>query len=239
MLTFEWDQRFTITECLNHAFFNDYRTIIENTRISYPLQELKHYPYEIKSCIERKWMAMAVTEIFNNRTHLQWYSHRALFQAMDLFDRYISVMFKHTEIPKNAVESNLKGLLHDKFNADLRFMTCLYLCIKYFSSIHCPIPFESIVSKNFRTKDAKLIADQFESSFIKNCLEYDIYQSTIYEAADAFNDRLDDTEIRNLIILYSTNESFSGYTPLELYNYYRSSLRNKGIEVLSEPINIK
>jgi hypothetical protein len=155
---------------------------------------------------------------------------------MDLFDRYLSVMFKHTEIPKHALESNLKGFIHDKFGADLRFMTCIYLSIKYFSSIHYPISYDSIVASAFRTKEAKLIADQFESSFIKNCLEYDIYQDTIYEVADAFGDKLEETDIRNLIILYSSNNSFNGMTATALYTYYRNNLRTQGLDSLSKPI---
>ncbi|CAH6419013.1 Protein kinase [uncultured virus] len=236
MLMFDWGQRVTATDALNHSFFDDHRAVIVETRKQYVPQAKKDQPIIIRECIERKWMSQAATEIFNNRGSLKWYSHRALFQAMDLFDRYLSVMFHVITIPPNAVESELKGFIHDKFGAELRFMTCLYLCIKYFSSIHYPISYDTIVAEEYRTTEAKLIAEQFEGGFIKNCLEYDIYRPTVYEAADDFNDRLEDLEIRDLIILYSMNSSFSGMRPSKLYQYYRTNLRGRPIEMLFSPI---
>lgn len=238
MLRFEWDRRFTATECLNHPFFEDHKTIINETRSQFPPKPGKEQRIVVTKCVERKWMAQAVTEIFNNRGTLRWYSNRALFQAMDLFDRYLSVMFRVASIPPNAIESDLKGFIHDKFGAELRFMTCLYLCIKYFSSIHYPISYDSIVAEEYRTTEARLIAEQFEGGFIKNCLEYDIYRPTVYEAADEFGDKLEDTDIRDLIILYSMNTTFSGMTPTELYQYYRSNLRGLPLETLFSPIII-
>jgi cyclin-dependent kinase 12/13 len=235
MLKFEWDTRYTASQCLNHPFFADYAPIINETRKRFNVQN-NSQKILIRQCVEREWMARIVTEIFNNRSNLEWYSNRAIFQAMDLFDRYLSVMFSSTQIAPNAVESDLKGLIHDKFGAELRFMTCLYLCIKYFSSIHYPISFDNIVTDEYRTNEAKLIAAQFEGGFITNCLEYDIYRPTIYEAADEFNDKLADTDIRDLIIMYSMNNSFSGMTHLELYQYYRDNFRGHPIDVLFSPI---
>jgi serine/threonine protein kinase len=236
MLRFEWDRRYTATQCLDHAFFNDYKSLITETRKQYPPIPKREQPLIIRKCVERRWMALAVTEIFNNRGSLRWYSTRALFQAMDLFDRYLSIMFHTTTIPPNAVESDIKGFIHDKSGAELRFMTCLYLCIKYFSSIHYPISYDSIVAEEYRTNEAKMIAEQFEGGFIKNCLAYDIYRPTVYEAADDFDDKLEDTDIRDLIILYSMNDSFSGMKPSELYHYYRTNLRGRPLELLFSPI---
>jgi hypothetical protein len=81
-----------------------------------------------------------------------------------------------------------------------------------------------------------LIAEQFEGGFIKNCLEYDIYQTTVYEAADEFGDKLEDTDIRDLIILYSMNNSFTGQTVFDLYGYYRTNLRGRPVDMLLTPI---
>jgi serine/threonine protein kinase len=236
LLKFEWDLRYTATQALDHPFFADYRTLIDATRKQYVPRVVKEPTLIVKECAERRWMAQAVIEIFNNRCSLPWYSHRALFQAMDLFDRYLSVMFHVTTIPPNAVESDLKGFIHDRFGSDLRFMTCLYLCIKYFSSIHYPISFDTVVAEEYRTKEAKLIAQQFEGGFVKNCLEYHIYRDTVYEAADSCNHLLEDTDVRDLIILYSMNHTFSGMTPTELYKYYRANLRGHPLDVLYNPI---
>jgi serine/threonine protein kinase len=237
MLAFEWELRYTATECLNHPFFEDYRSLIMETRKQYPPRLQEEESLILCKSVERKWMAEAVTDIFNNRASLKWYNIRSLFQAMDLFDRYLSVMFHTLTIAPNAVESDLKGFVHDKFGAELRFMTCLYLCIKYFSSIHLPISYENIVSEEYRTQEAKLIAEQFEGGFIKNCLEYNIYRPTVYEAADESGDKLEDTDIRNLIVLYSMSNKFSGMKPTELYQYYRVNYRDQPFEMILTSIN--
>lgn len=239
MLKFDWNSRYNITQCLNHPFFSDYREVIQATRKKYPPAPHVEQIILVKDCVERKWMSDIAVEIFNNKRQLHWYNPRCLFQAMDLFDRYLSVMFHVTKIPPNAVESEHKGFIHDKFGAELRFMTCLYLCIKYFSSIHHAIPFEDVVSKEFKTPEALLIAEQFESGFIKNCLEYDIYRPTIYEAADDFGDKLQEEHIRDLIVLYSMNSSFSGMKASELYAYYKENLKGLPIENLLLPIKRK
>ena len=236
MIKFEWDERYTATECLNHSFFQDHKDIIDATRKQCPPQKFEEEVIIIQQCIERKWMAKIVIEIFNNRQSLIWYSDRSLFQAMDLFDRYLTVMFQKSNIMPNIIESELKGFIHDKFGAELRFMTCLYLCIKYFSSVQYPISYDNIVTKEFRTVEAKIISEQFESGFIKNCLQFDIYRSTIYEIADEFGDILEESNVRDLIILYSMNNSFSGMKPTELYNYYVKKLKNNSIDTLYLPI---
>ena len=238
ILKFEWDLRFTATQALNHPFFNDYKDLIAKTRELFPPYAKPEKPIIIHNCVERQWMAQSVAEIFNNRHLLQWYNTRVLFQAMDLFDRYISVMFRVTVIPPNSIESELKGFIHDKFGAELRFMVCLYLCIKYFSSIHYPISFDTIVADEYKTPEAKLIAENFEGGFVKNCLEYNIYRPTLYEAADKFDDKLEDSDIRDLIVLYSMNTSFSGMTPSQLYYYYREKLRGLSVEQLLAPFII-
>jgi hypothetical protein len=191
-------------------------------------------------CIERRWMATIATQIFNNRNSLRWYSHRALFQAIDLFDRYIYAMSKNIENNENFVESDMIGSIHTRFDAELRFTTCMYLCIKYFTSIHYPISYDDVASEKYRTYDAKMIAENFEGGFIKNCLQYNVYRPTIYEVADDFCDRLDDVTIRDLIILYSMNSSLPKIkiTLRQLYIYHRDNLKGKPIENLYLPINL-
>ena len=120
-----------------------------------------------------------------------------------MFDRYISAMLKSTTIAPNFVESELKGVVHDRLGTRLRFMICLYLCIKYFSSIRRPVSFDEVTFQEFNDKESKLIAESFEGGLIMNCLQYDIYHPTIYEAADDFGDKLTETDVRDLVLLYT------------------------------------
>lgn len=237
MLNFEWDKRFTATQCLDHPFFEDYKCLIYETRKKHsPISAYEH-PMYVHECVERHWMAIIATGIFNNRSeYKQWYSDRVLFQAMDLYDRYLHAMLRETTIMPHMVESELKGYIHDKFNAELRFWVCFYLSVKYFSSLHVPIPFENIVPDQFKTEEALLIAEHFEGGLVMNCLQYDIYRPTVYEAADLFDEKLEEHDIRNLIALYSLNNSFSGMTPIQLFDYYRTNLRNAQDDDLYLPI---
>lgn len=236
MLCFDWDERYTISQCLDHPFFSDYHKRIGTIREEYSAKNMMDYQIYIKPCVERQWMSQIVTSIFNRRNSLEWYSHRAIFLGMDLFDRYLYVMFQITEIPPNARESQFKGFIHDRYQAELRLMVCIYLAIKYYTSIQYAISFTDIVADEFKTPEALLIAEEFESSFIKNCLEYNIYRPTVYEIVDMHDDHLVDVNIRDLIILYSMNKTISGKTPNELYEYYRTHLRDKEITDLLKPM---
>jgi serine/threonine protein kinase len=241
MLTFHWEQRYSAEQALDHPFFAEYRPLILATRKLYcPVMEDRLI---IHDCIERRWMSQIAIDIFNNRRQLVWYSPRTIFQAMDLFDRYLAVMFYSTKIVSNAVESDIKGLVHTKIDTQIRFVTCLYLTIKYFSSVHYPIAFDKITQEikclEFVAKEAQLVAEEFEATFIRDGLQYDIYRPTLYEAADNVEnvkgDYLNDEDIRDLIMLYM-NPTINRMTPTELYAHYKANLRGHKQEVIMAPI---
>jgi len=238
MLEFDWTDRYSARECLHHQFFTEYHPLIAATRKKFSANNMEDYCFMVRDCNERRWMAGFAINIFNNRAIFAWYSHRILFQAMDLFDRYLLAMFSGTEIPSNAVESDVKGLLYDKYNTDLRFSSCLYLCIKYFSSLEAPVSFETVVPTEFKTEQALAFVEEFEQSFIKNCLQYNIYRCTLYEYADNFNVKLDEDTICNLMILYSRNYTISGLTPRAVLTHYFEKLAGKGTDILHYPLAI-
>lgn len=227
MLCFEWDKRPSIKECLAHPFFSSGQYVIEDCRKKYPLDVRAEQKIIIHRCIERYWMYEAATDLYNKQNEYYWYKTRALFQAMDLFDRYLSVMFHAMPPDSNQVESESKGLIHDKMGAKLRFYACFYLCIKFFSSLHYAVSFESILPEEYRTQENLILAEQFEGSFVINCLSYEIYRPTLYECADDFGDTLTDEDIRDLTLLYAGNNSFNGMTHSQLYQIYREKLKGK------------
>lgn len=235
MIMFNWNTRYTATECLNHEFFSDYKLVIDESRKTYLVDPREEEIYSPK-CIEHKWMAKMAISIFNERNKSAWYNNRIIFQAMDLFDRYLTAMIDSAKKSESNVESEFKGLIHDKFGAELRFMVCIYLCIKYFSSLHHSMLFESIVPEEFKTKEALIIAEQFEGGLVKNCLNYEIYRPTLYETADLFDDKLDETDVRDLVVLYSMNSEINGMKTIKLYQYYRENLKGKDVQALLKPI---
>ena len=219
MLKFHKNERVDVTQCLDHVFFDDYRKLINETRL-YIVEPIKSKILMV-NCIEREWMAQTTMHLFNARENLEWYNHRCLFQAIDMFQRYLYVM----HLNKNDDDNNNIYKIHDEFHTNLLFMTCIYISIKYFSSIHYPIPFSSIVQEEFLTDECKAIVEQFEGGLIKNCFQYDIYKNTLYETADEFHDKLDDEAIKNLLILSTMNKYIGDKYPSDVYQYYKEHMK--------------
>ena len=219
MIKFNRNERYSVTECLDHAFFAEYKWLIEETRYKYNIGETKH-KMMVVNCMERKWMSQTAMCLYEAREKLEWYNHRCFFQAIDMFHRYLYVM--HQNVPDHLLESELTGKVHDEFHTNLLFMACIYMCIKYFSSIHYPIPFSDIVQEEFLTDQCKALVEQFEGGLIKNCFQFDIYRTTLYEAADDYGDRLEDEDIKNLLLILTHNQTLHDCYPTDVYKSYRN-----------------
>jgi len=225
MLEFDKTKRLSASEALLHDFFREYRDLIKETQESTKCPTENHR-IEYPVCKERLWMSHIAIGIYNNRGNLEWYTHRILFQAIDLFHRYLNAMYSGLNDDSNLVESNSTGKIHDKFETELRFWACIYTSIKYFSSIHCPIPYSEVVPKEFTTQICMDIVEQFEGGLIKNCVQFDIYHPTVYEVADDFQEKLTEMDIRNLLLLFTVNIHLSGKIPGEVFEWYCHHLRD-------------
>lgn len=229
MLTFNWEKRITVSEALDHPFFTSHRERICLTRSVQPLNICEEVALCPLPCIERTWMADLAMLIFRNGgngRYRQWYQHRVLFQAISLFDRYLRQQEVHMD--QNVVESAYLGRLHSKHDAELRFLVCLYLCFKYFSSIYLPVSYETVVGKRFSSPADLAAAEAFEMTIVRDYFNCDIYRPTIYEAADNYDDYLSDVDIYELLVIYVANTDFAGLTPQQVYAHYRTHLRGKG-----------
>jgi cyclin-dependent kinase 2 len=225
MIVFNPKNRYDIHECLNHAFFDSDRQYINLVRDKFKEKIYKEHPITYVLCKERQWMAETVNCLYNNRQNLEWYSHRCIFQAVDMFHRYLYAIYQNKTISLDKPQ-------HDKFRTNLLFMACVYMSIKFFSSIHAPIPFSNIVEKEFLTPECQAIVADFEGGLIFNCFHYDIYNTTIYEAADFLNDKLDERDIRNLLIMSTQNNFLHDKLPSDVYKYYKLTLKNKNVNDL-------
>lgn len=232
MMQFHPSRRYTTTECLGHRFFSRWKDYIADMRKQYT-PEMAITKCLTIECIERRWMAETAITLFDNRENLEWYNHRCLFQAVDMFQRYLYIM--HTHLPEdcNKMESALTGKIHDKFHTNLYFMACIYMTIKYFSTIHYPIPFSAIVEDQFLTPECEKLVQQFEGGLVKNCFEYAIYHQTVYEAADP--DILSDADLGKLLKIVCYHKDLFDRTPTDIYQYYKNNLKNKDGEDLLVP----
>lgn len=229
MLVFDPQNRWTSTELLSHAFFKSYREQINDDRKQWPPSPPISQPLEVLNCIERKWMIAAAFNVYNTKKRTSWYTHRILFQAIDLFDRYLIWSFNRLPKDLNLIESEHRGLLHTQYETELRFYVCLYLSVKYFTTIKVVKSYRDIVPSMYKTTEAKLKAEHFEMEMLTEILKCEIYRETLYEAADHAiqQKKLSDKEVEDLLRIYGNITSYHGLNARELYNLIIKSQANK------------
>jgi serine/threonine protein kinase len=231
MMNFDPNQRMNATDALNHPFFDSLSQHITAVRQQFlPIANPLPAP-TISNCVERRWGCQMAFMFFNNRMTSPWYRHRILFQAIDLFDRYIDWARKQGKFDPKVVESSRAGLgqLHSRFDAELRFLACLYIAIKYFTTMNVVMAFADLVPDPYRNPQASLIVEEFELLMLREvCQPFGgVYRETIYEAADRFNDHLDEHGVRDVLMAYGTLSPTEGLTVYDLYNLYKLALRAK------------
>lgn len=222
LLCFDPDFRWSATEALASPFCQRYADLIERTRSDYPRLE-EPSQLIVHDCIERKWASQVAFTIFNSRHALPWYRHRVLFQAIDIFDRYLN--FVISTATTRGLESNDRGCYLTRYEVELRFTVCLYVSIKYFTTLNIPISYSELATDNYKTQEAMLAAERFELILIRDILKYVIYRPTLYEIADIYTDILDEKTIRDLLMVYGSITSFSGLGVDDLYRLYKIAMQ--------------
>lgn len=215
ILRLDPDQRLTATTALEHPFFKPYQNVIDWCRHRFPPMIKTEPIIKIIDCIERKWIIRSAFKMFNRREELPWFSYRILFQSIDMFDRYIVYYdgLGNFEIPS---ENNGKYLT--KENSILKYMVCLYMCIKYFTTLSVPISYSELVKKKYQTTKALLKAEEYEQKMLRDVLNFRVYRETIYEAADRMSLILDDYKVRDILEQYGIISSRHDITPTHLLN---------------------
>jgi len=243
MLAFDLGERSTVEECLAHPFFGPDQDYIEEVRTRYPVPQFDQI-IRVVDCIERRWMGeiffwftdlyQKYIDAYEEKNHhlvkklddqIYWYTPRKLFQAADIYDRYLYLTFQTTEIPKNALESKYAGKLFEKTNNEVRVLTCLYMTIKYFSSIEKVDPIDLLFPTVFKDHPENMaMAKNLEKNMLQDGFQYRIYRPTLFEEIDSFEDDLSNSQIDRLLTFYLVNPSISGYTTREVYAYFREYL---------------
>ena len=201
--------RLTATEALSHNFFKPYTNIIEWSRTNFPPVSKVETPITIIDCIERKWIIQSAFKFFNKRAELKWFKYRILFQSIDMFDRYL-VYCESLDSVTHKIPSDHNGKYMTKENSNLKYMVCLYMCIKYFTTLSVPISYMELVENIYKTPKALLEAEEYEQKMLRDILKFKIYRETIYEAADKLSSgevnpketKLDDHKLRDITEQY-------------------------------------
>jgi serine/threonine protein kinase len=218
ILILDPDKRYTATEILDHPFFNPYREIIVWCRKSYPPISTMPDNINVICCRERAWACKVAFLIFNGRGYLTWYTHNILFQSIDMFDRYLSYIDSTTT--SRLTESKTQGKYLTRYHTELHYIVCLYMCIKYFTTLHIPISFTELATDDYKTDRAMLEAEQFEQKMLKEVLQLKVYRSTVYDIACNINGSpLDEHQTCDLLDRYGNiRNHYKNVAPNDLYN---------------------
>ncbi len=218
--------RISASDALNHPFFSGFKNIIEWSRKHYIPVQITDLSFDVIDCVERRWAAKLAFISYNNRQKLSWYSHRIIFQSIDLFDRYLN--YCHNGNSSNSKNNNTKLKTVSEYNGkyltyeetQLYYIVCLYMAIKYFSTLTTPINFSDFATEKYKTPDALTKSEEFEKKMIEHVLHYRIYRKTVLEAADDFNDKLSEKKIRDLLLKYGSCTSQKNITCQTLYKLF-------------------
>lgn len=217
LLQIDPQKRLTSTQALAHPFFRPYDNIIEWSRTNYPPVNKTEAVIEIVSCIERKWATKLAFIIFNARTTLHWYKHRIIFQSIDLFDRYLVYL---KSLGSEKIESEFSGKYLSRYDTQLRYIVCLYMAIKYYTTLSAPISFSDLATEEYKTTKALIEAEEFEKKMMRDILKFKIYRETIYEAADRKNMKLTELQVRDLLLHYGNCPTVSNIQVTELLTQF-------------------
>ena len=88
--------RYTATQALNDPFFNSCSDYIARVRRAHPPRGPRDLGVIIRRSVERSRATNIAFEIYEARMKMtDWYNHRLIFQAIDMFDRYLDWRHRH------------------------------------------------------------------------------------------------------------------------------------------------
>lgn len=223
LLTIDPDQRWSATQALSHPFCSGYQDLISRTRHSHPPVPDALHKLDIWDCPYRQILSKFLLTLYDTWlvriSDLKTSHGRILFQALDIFDRYLVWLRQN----KYKIENSSLHDLKDDSLLKANGLSCLYLSLKYFISMCTPPSLYELVSIVFE-KDSIIPViqhlEEFEIILISNVLDFHIYRDTVYEMADTYDHQLTDEQIRTLFLVYGSISSYSGLTPLDVYHLF-------------------
>lgn len=216
LLEFDPTKRISITSALAHPFFAGFTQYISIVRESHPPHPPALPFLTVIDCIERKWMVRLAFTVYNERARYVWYSHRILFHAMELFDRFLAWAFQGN-IVLGKMETTVKGRIFSEDGTNLRFYVCLYLMHKYYSTITMPLDWKVFVPIKYTSQEYIIAAEAFERFLLDSVTKYEIYNPTLLEITEHYDTPITEDLVKNLLHRYGTLTSWSNFSVRALY----------------------
>lgn len=155
-------------------------------------------PLVHRECLERRYMAKLAMKIYINREEFGtgWWRPDILFHTVDLFDRYL------VHIDQKAEPNMTKEQVYHTFSM------CLYIFIKYFSTMTYAITYNELVSKGYNAPDDSIKFEKEIISIFDGC----IFRPGVYEYTKPLTD-----EEHEKLLSYLISEESNGKTREEIW----------------------
>jgi serine/threonine protein kinase len=177
MLVINPKYRWTISQCLDHPYFNSVKGEIDYYRLKgeMPAQKwvsLASLPVGSRA---KEELIEFLRHLYKLRQKFPWYTHRILYHTIDLACRYI---LAEPEKVKEMEKSELN------FPFLVPFLVCLYLSLKYFIPTGQHLEFSAVVAAlEFGEVQDITAFVKFEENAIEHVWKREIYRITDYETA--------------------------------------------------------
>lgn len=220
LLSFDPDNRLSATQALDLPYFDmpRLRNYINARREQFTV-EYSPTPAIVlpEKTQERIWMGTLARSIFRRRAHHVWYSHRILFHAISIFDRLL--VYKLNEavrmgkrLPKPTPYT---GQYMTREQAELYFIACVYLSVKYWQTIQPAINYLLITTTKYRSKEKQTIVGEYENEIIRYVLDFKFYSETPFDILSRTRKYTDEDVVSLLTFIvqghYSGRNSMSAF----------------------------
>lgn len=210
MLEVDMEKRFSARKLLKLPFFSSF-----SPKIYYPsFEDNKRFFF---ACKEKEIALQATLQIYDLRKNISWFSFRTLFTALSIFFRYLEYLKKNYE---HGIRAD--GSFHSPEGAFLRYCCCLYMSVKYFSSLFVVKPFLSFLPpeiglglRKFSFEDMERSTRRFEEFLIFTVCQQEIHIPTPYEISSLFSKKLQKEDMESLLEFYCQVDGT--YTSLEIF----------------------
>lgn len=221
--------RFTISQCLNHPFFDGFRALISRTRSLYGINKdgqwiLKPDPLLVCANTEVRQKGMYWFSLIYINRHkppiCNWYSHTIYFHALEMFDRYIYLVNPGTETKDRDIVVWINVFM--------------FMSAKYFREMveDYGLEFFDVGTIKEEYPTFRLLALAFEEQVVRDVFKFEIYRPTLLEASPEF---LTEASIAYFIKLLIRNEIPSDTSLNTIHKLHSEEIQNLNRQVRNTP----